>query len=254
VSVYPAYPLELLVITPADYERFRRLNFGARIPNRPITVSAVRDELRRYDAASAREVSSRARGEVGLEPPAMDALIALYGEAIAAHGPIDLRAALHDAGRYMASITDVAKGRLAEAMALHLARTEAYTQGERARRGEEELSASRAEHERLAGLLGARNTALADTQGKLAELRARAAAQQTALADAEGELAKLRARAAAQQTALADVKTTLARLRSRGDRLEARLAERNQPWSLRLGWRRAKKVALKQPLAALRRR
>jgi hypothetical protein len=72
------------MVTSADFDALRRLNFGLRTLRRPLVPDLIRREIERYDARDAAAVSRRVREEAGLEP-ALDRLIALYEEVIAEH-------------------------------------------------------------------------------------------------------------------------------------------------------------------------
>jgi hypothetical protein len=229
-----------------NFDYLRRLNFGARTLNRSITVDSVRQEIARYDAGDARKVSLRVRDEAGLEG-AVDQLMEIYQETLARRTAIDPHAAMRDASRYMASIADIAKGRVAESLALQLARTEAFAQAESARGAHAQLA-------RVAGDLGSHQHALAAREAESAELHRQ-------LAQRHQEVDALRVQLVAHQDQLgamqqqlserdAELRSALRRLADRNTELE----KRNQPWSVGLGFRRMRKVLLKQPLAALRKR
>lgn len=71
------------MVTPDNYDAFRRLNFGIRCLREPITVEAVIQELDRYDPALARETSLRARAEADVDQ-AVEQILQVYQEAIEA--------------------------------------------------------------------------------------------------------------------------------------------------------------------------
>lgn len=78
--------------TSAEWERFRRDNFGRRTLRRPVTLDAVRRELNRYDPADAAEVTRLARSEATLDS-LLDQLESLYREVLAEPAPaLDWRA------------------------------------------------------------------------------------------------------------------------------------------------------------------
>lgn len=79
------------MVTSADFDALRRLNLGLRTLHRPLVPDLILQEIERYDAQDAAEVSRRVREEAGLEP-ALDRLVALYEEVIGEHareGPAD---------------------------------------------------------------------------------------------------------------------------------------------------------------------
>ncbi len=65
------------MVTAADFDRLRRLNFGIRTLRLPLTPATLVAEIARYDPADAAEVSRRVRSTAGREE-AVDALLALY--------------------------------------------------------------------------------------------------------------------------------------------------------------------------------
>lgn len=72
------------LVTAAEFERLRGLNFGVRTLQEPLSAEALRRELRRYDASDAAEVSRRTRLTAGAAA-AFDETIELYEEVIAEH-------------------------------------------------------------------------------------------------------------------------------------------------------------------------
>ena len=72
------------MVTAADFDRLRDLNFGMRALQRPVEVAEVERQLARYDPADAAEVSRRIRAEAALDP-AIDEILRVYGEAIGEH-------------------------------------------------------------------------------------------------------------------------------------------------------------------------
>jgi Glycosyltransferase Family 4 len=55
------------MVTTADFDRYRPLNFGRRAMLTPVTIDAVRREIARYDAAEAAEVCRRIRAAASLD-------------------------------------------------------------------------------------------------------------------------------------------------------------------------------------------
>jgi hypothetical protein len=72
------------MVTSADFDTLRRLNFGLRTLRQPLAPDLILKEIERYDARDAAEVSRRVREEAGVEP-ALDRLTALYEEVIVEH-------------------------------------------------------------------------------------------------------------------------------------------------------------------------
>jgi hypothetical protein len=69
------------MVTAADFDRLRRLNFGIRALSLPLTPGSVVEEILRYDAADAAEVSRRVHATAGRDE-AVDGLVALYGDVL----------------------------------------------------------------------------------------------------------------------------------------------------------------------------
>jgi hypothetical protein len=78
------------MVTAAELDRLRRLNFGARALGEPLTVSGLVREIQRYDARDAAEVSRRVRQLAGATL-LIDDLIALYHEVLDEHAGSPLR-------------------------------------------------------------------------------------------------------------------------------------------------------------------
>jgi len=90
------------MVSSADFERLRRLNFGIRALRRPIAPASLETELDRYDPADAALVSRQLRAVAGSET-ALDALIACYEQVLEEHrgAPPDPDAELRAAGAYL---------------------------------------------------------------------------------------------------------------------------------------------------------
>lgn len=65
------------LVTPSDFEYFRRLNFGRRLLSRPLDAEILIGEIRRYNADDARLVREKLRQVAGLEG-CVDKLLDLY--------------------------------------------------------------------------------------------------------------------------------------------------------------------------------
>ncbi|MFO1061038.1 MAG: glycosyltransferase [Dongiaceae bacterium] len=79
------------MVTADGLERCRRLNFGLRLLDRPLTAEALLAEIARYDPADAGAVARRVRAEAGLDDQ-LARIEAVYGEALdeaARDGPPD---------------------------------------------------------------------------------------------------------------------------------------------------------------------
>lgn len=91
------------LVTSADFDRLRWLNFGLRTLSRPAAPELIHREIERYDPRDAAEVSRRIRETAGLET-ALDHLEALYEEVLAEsarRGPADLADELRAASAYL---------------------------------------------------------------------------------------------------------------------------------------------------------
>ena len=69
------------MVTAGELDRLKRLNFGVRALREPLKAETITQELARYDAADAREVTRRVRASSGLEA-ALDQIVNLYEEVI----------------------------------------------------------------------------------------------------------------------------------------------------------------------------
>jgi mRNA-degrading endonuclease toxin of MazEF toxin-antitoxin module len=72
------------LVTSADFDALRRLNFGIRALQRPVTPDVLAEQIGRYDPADAAEVSRRLRATAGIET-AVDRMLALYQDVLAEH-------------------------------------------------------------------------------------------------------------------------------------------------------------------------
>lgn len=72
------------LVTSADFDRLRPLNFGIRTLRDPLTADFLASQIARYDAADAAEVSRRLRATAGIEE-AVDRLLGLYEAVLAEH-------------------------------------------------------------------------------------------------------------------------------------------------------------------------
>ncbi|HEY2290805.1 MAG TPA: glycosyltransferase family 4 protein [Thermoanaerobaculia bacterium] len=72
------------LVTSAELDRLRPLNFGIRTLRHPVTADSLVSQIERYDPADAAEVSRRLRALAGIEE-AVDRMTALYEEVLAEH-------------------------------------------------------------------------------------------------------------------------------------------------------------------------
>lgn len=109
------------MVTAADFDRLRRLNFGIRTLRLPLTPTAVVAEIARYDPADAAEVSRRVRATAGREE-AVDALLALYRDVLDrwrnAPSHPDAAEESRAASRYLRSVTPTLQSAILERAAL----------------------------------------------------------------------------------------------------------------------------------------
>ena len=93
------------LVTAAELDSLRPLNFGARTLRHPITPDLLLQQIARYDAGDAAEVSRRVRESAGMEA-GVDRLLGLYREILAESerlGPADLEAESRAASAYLQS-------------------------------------------------------------------------------------------------------------------------------------------------------
>ncbi|HEU0299314.1 MAG TPA: glycosyltransferase [Longimicrobium sp.] len=93
------------MVTTANLDRLRPLNFGIRTLREPATAEVLAREIARYDAADAAAVSRRVRESAGADA-AVDDLLGVYEEVIAEHRlrPADLAAEERAAAAYLQSL------------------------------------------------------------------------------------------------------------------------------------------------------
>ena len=72
------------MVTTANLDQLRRINFGMRALTHPVTPEFLGGEIARYDAADAAAVSRAVRESAGTEAM-VDELCSLYAEVIAEH-------------------------------------------------------------------------------------------------------------------------------------------------------------------------
>jgi glycosyltransferase involved in cell wall biosynthesis len=72
------------LVSAAELDRLRELNFGLRTLREPVTVAALAARIARYDRADAARVSQIIRAEAGLEA-AVDRYLDLYSRLLAEH-------------------------------------------------------------------------------------------------------------------------------------------------------------------------
>ncbi len=72
------------LVTSAELERLRPLNFGFRTLDRPLSAEALQAQIARYDAADAARVSRRMREVAGLEP-AVERYLGLHRRIVDEH-------------------------------------------------------------------------------------------------------------------------------------------------------------------------
>ena len=182
------------MVTPHTYEAWRSLNFGVRTLRQPTTSDTVNRALDRYDPEASREVSLRVRAEAGLEP-AVEQILTVYQEAIAAHrsAPVAQALLLPAASEYLRYIADFTKGRYVAEHQRQLAQTQALEQCR--------LAEERGRH---------LQAALAETAGE----RARADQAERRGAAAAGDASSQRGRAEEAERALAECRNESAAIRN----------------------------------------
>lgn len=171
------------LVTAANYERLRRLNFGFRCLAAPVSVDGVLAAIDRYDPVDAAAVTQRVRDEAGLEH-ALDRIEAVYEHVVASSrtSTVDATTLLHSAAAYLRDITAVLKARYsADPMRLRI---------------ESELAVERTERIRLDAVVRTTPAARDLASGDADLLRATVEALRASVTDAsarlkrrEGELA-----------------------------------------------------------------
>jgi len=91
------------MVTTENLEKFRRLNFGLRTLQHPVTPEVLEREIARYDPKDAKEVARRIRDSAGLDAT-VDQLLELYDEVLEEYAraePADPFAELRAAADYL---------------------------------------------------------------------------------------------------------------------------------------------------------
>ena len=88
------------MVTTDRMHALRRLNFGIRTLQRPVTVDAIAHELTRYDRDDAAKVAAFIRHDAGIDP-VVDRLLQIYTESIANFPVPALRAMSRAASGYL---------------------------------------------------------------------------------------------------------------------------------------------------------
>ncbi len=165
------------LVTAAEFDRLRPMNFGLRALVEPLDAETLGREIARYDPADAAAVSARVRQEASLDA-AVEQLLAIYREALAE--PVDrsdaaLAAESRAAAGYLAWLSPALK----ERARLLIDRDELWRRLDRTAAERAEAAArSSAERETLA----------AEAAGLRAELEAHRAELQTLRATATWRL------------------------------------------------------------------
>ena len=98
------------MVRSAELDRFRRLNFGIRTLQKPLSAEVLLAELALYDADDARVVSNRIR-ETAASDLLHESLFALYESVIDEHVPIDPLAESRAAAAFLQQLADQVRNR-----------------------------------------------------------------------------------------------------------------------------------------------
>jgi hypothetical protein len=101
------------LVTKTEVDSLRRLNFGFRTLTQAVEPQGLSRQIARYEPADAARVSAHVRAEAGLET-AVDRLLEIYGEALAAHAirdPGEDRDEIRAAAVYLAGLNPSVKER-----------------------------------------------------------------------------------------------------------------------------------------------
>ncbi len=112
------------LVTAAEMDGLRRLNFGVRCLREPITSEGLLREIDRYDPADAAEATRRIRMTAGREA-VLDRLESLYAEVINAHaagGDPHPEAEFRAAGAYLRTLSPVLKQSMSQPLGEQCAR------------------------------------------------------------------------------------------------------------------------------------
>lgn len=140
------------MVTSAELDRLRRLNFGIRALREPVSPDLVAREIARYDPADAREVSTRIRASAR-QGPAVEQIVAIYREVLAEHAgkpPVPPLDEARAAAEYLRSLAGLVKQRYQLGAELHAARQALDAAAQRAAQEQKRLDGLLHEREQLA--------------------------------------------------------------------------------------------------------
>ncbi|MBI3649944.1 MAG: glycosyltransferase [Acidobacteria bacterium] len=99
------------MVTTQELAQLRRYNLGLRTLSKPVNAEILAQEIARYDANDAAEVSQQIRAQADMEP-VVDKIVSLYEEVILEHhhaGQADLNDELQAASNYLRGLGPVLK-------------------------------------------------------------------------------------------------------------------------------------------------
>jgi glycosyl transferase family 4 len=231
------------LVTSAEFDRCRALNFGARLLQEPHHVSVYREQIARYDAVDAALVSARVRAEAGLDA-AVDRLLEIYTRTLdddasrTARGEstpcLEAQRAASRHLAWMASHLKNARDLAAHAGVLAADLTSAHALNQTLAGDRDRLAAQRDQ-------LTAERDGLAAARDRLSAERDQRAAEQDRASVERNQLAEARDRLAADRDGLA---AALDQLTTERDQLSARVERHIAAEALTSGEARRDREAL----------
>lgn len=137
------------MVTTADLDGLRRLNFGVRALRSPLTTARLAAEIARYDPADAAEVSRRIRATAGRDE-VVEELLSVYRAVIAEWNARPVRDSPEEAraaARYLRSLVSTFKGAVLQRESVHAQLAGLESEREQLR---EQMESIRTERDRLA--------------------------------------------------------------------------------------------------------
>lgn len=182
------------MVTPKNFATWRRLNFGVRTLNGPITAETILREVDRYDAKHARQVAVRLRAEADMEP-VIDEIVKVYERAIDDHHSSKIRPPQEfvAASGYLRQIAGTIKTRYVTHLQLLQANRDIAEHISRTQDAERRLLAANA------ALEAERQAHAAESQNLEAERQAREAVRQAYEAERQAHEAERQAYAVERQ-------------------------------------------------------
>jgi hypothetical protein len=205
------------LVTPDNYERLRRRNFGIRELQHAHDAAWYREQIGRYSSGAAAEVSRRVREEAGM-PAAIDRLLAIYEAVMAA--PRSAGDASAAAARHVSRIARPLK--------------EAHGLGVRLHIREADLALARSALDAAQGRIRALESAMAALESSSSSLEMSFRSLETSAGNLESTVRDLEQHLRAREQALREREQQLAEARDEARELRDRIAAVQSVATLRI--------------------